>query len=557
MTRRTAHFLVALAPVFALALLAPGRAVACGGFFCGQSPIDQQAERIVFAVGPTSTDMIVQISYRGAAPDFAWVLPVGFVPATSDLSTFSPLALTQLDANTAPIFVRPDDPECGSILLNGGGSDEDTPGVTVHLTDVVGPYEVAVIEGTDAAELVTWLRDHRYRITDAMIPYVAAYVAEGMKLLALRLTGDSGVEDIEPFRIRMPTTTPSIPIRLTAIAAEPEMGILVFVLGDRRYAPGNWSELTIDPATIRFASHAWPAETDYLARVAEEADALGGTAFVTEMAGPTAPLLEVIRAVTPADDAQRRAQDELEALFVAHPYMTRMYARLSAAEMTVDPLFVARGGDDVPREVYLSRIVDGEDMCLTEGLDPCDFALCGNGTCSIVTTDGWPYRIAACDCVPGTVARASFDPLGSVTVACVDPAGSLIGPGDTTVPGGPPLGDPCSTYDCGLGSCTPVSMTPTCECEDGAVAIGLLGTDRIRITRCVRPDDVVTPPPPPPMRMDAGTSGMPDAGASDAGALSPGGGGCGCRVGPSPRGSLGFSLLALLFLIRRRIRRAR
>lgn len=526
-------------------LLAPSSASACGGFFCGQQPVDQQAERIVFAVGPTHTRMIVQIAYRGLADDFAWVLPLGFVPAESDLGTFSALALTQLDANTAPIFVRPDDPVCSPILLNGGGSDADTPGVTVHLEHVVGPYEVVVLEGSSAAELVAWLQGHGFRITDAMMPYVETYVREGMKLLALRLSPNEGVEDIEPFSIRMPTTTPGIPIRLTAVAAEPEMGVLVFVLASQRFGTGNWSELTIDPATIRFASHAWPAETDYLARVAEEADAVMGMGFVTEMAGPTEPLLETVRAATPADDEQRRARDELVALLSDHSYMTRMYARLSPEEMQIDPIFRPHAGGDVPREVQLVRFVDGEDMCESDGLSPCDFALCGAGACVDVTTDGVPPRIAACDCAEGTVARASFGALGEPTVACVDPSRSLIDPGEA---------DPCASFDCGLGSCVAVNMTPTCRCSEGAVAIGLRATDGGRITRCVRPDDVVAlpPPPPPPVAIDAGTSGI-DAGPSDAGApiYAPGGGGCGCVVARRSEPSLLVLLFALALVARR------
>lgn len=552
MTRR----LLALA----LAWLLPAPALACGGFFCGQQPVDQQAERILFAVGASETDMIVQISYRGEASEFAWVLPLGFVPEASDLGTFSPLALTQLDANTAPIFVRPHDPECGSLVLNGGGSDADTPGVTVHLTDVVGPYEVAVIEGGDAAELVTWLRDHHFRVTDRMIPYVEAYVAEGMKLLALRLIGDRGIEDIEPFRITMPTTTPSIPIRLTALAAEPEMGVLVFVFASRRYGPANWSELEIDPSTLRYASHAWPAETDYLARVARDADALDGRAFVTELAGPTAPLLELVQRTMPRSDDETRARRDLEDLLRAHPYLTRMYARLSADEMTIDPMFSPHGGPDVPREVQLVRFVDGEDMCLGEGLDPCDHALCGNGACSVLRADAWPYRVAACDCAEGTVARASFDPLGQMSVACVDPARSLIEPGDMAG-GDAPVGDPCGSYDCGLGACVAVSLTPTCDCDEGAVAIGLRDTDGGRITRCVRPDAMVVvpppPPPPPPPPFDAGTPGSAGRdglpGLEAPGTL--GGGGCRCRAAPARGCALELLVLGVLAVLGTRRRR--
>ena len=80
----------------------PAPASACGGFFCSASPVDQNAERIVFAVDEVNqtTDMIVQIAYQGADEAFAWVLPVGSVPQNRDV--FPNGALTPLDAQTGP-----------------------------------------------------------------------------------------------------------------------------------------------------------------------------------------------------------------------------------------------------------------------------------------------------------------------------------------------------------------------------------------------------------------------------------------------------------------------
>jgi hypothetical protein len=37
------------------ATLTPDVAQACGGFFCGRQPVDQTAERILFAVGESSS----------------------------------------------------------------------------------------------------------------------------------------------------------------------------------------------------------------------------------------------------------------------------------------------------------------------------------------------------------------------------------------------------------------------------------------------------------------------------------------------------------------------
>ncbi len=533
------------------AVAPPATAEACGGFFCSQKPVDQQAERIVFAVSESSTRMIVQIAYQGAAPDFAWVLPLAFVPDPDAIGTFPERAIAALDVNTSPLFWRPDDPECGSVLLNGGGSDANTPGVTVHIDEIVGPYEVVVVEGSDATELVSWLRDNGYRIGDAMIPYVELYAAEGMRLLALKLSPNAGVSDIEPLSLELPTTAPSIPIRLTAVAAEPEMGILVLILGDQRWGPSNWSEIEVDPATIRYEPHGPMGETSYLAQVSRAADSVDGMGWITEMAGPTAPLLESVRTAPVSDEDDERAREALVELLSAHPYLTRLYTRISPWEMRVDPAFRPHPGGDVLRDVRLSRFVDGEDMCAGDGMSVCDVAVCDPGTCTAVPTTGWPSEIPGCACPPDRTARTTVDPAGNATVVCDDPSRSLLDPGELAG-GSTPLGDPCLAYDCGAGNCVPVSMTPTCRCSDGAVAVGWIERDGRRVTRCVEPSERVDLPRPPEAPLDAGST--PDAGMDAGRAVGVAGGG-GCAASGVRSFDPAVVLVALALLAGRRRRR--
>jgi hypothetical protein len=95
------RYLLFAATALALASQAPS-AKACGGFFCGRAPVDQTAERILFEVGDDSVTMTTQISYNGAAEDFAWVLPLFEVPDPDSLAVFPQRALTGLDAATGP-----------------------------------------------------------------------------------------------------------------------------------------------------------------------------------------------------------------------------------------------------------------------------------------------------------------------------------------------------------------------------------------------------------------------------------------------------------------------
>src|SRR5690606_18711409 len=209
----------------------------------------------------------------------------------------------------------------------------------------------AVIESTDPDALIDWLRQEGYRVTPPMEPYIELYTNEGMKFLALKLLEAADVNDISPFRFSLPGTTPSIPLRMTSLAAEPEMSIVVFVLGDQRYEGKNWENITIDDGSIRFDPNTFPTRTNYASLVAQGVDDAGGQGWVTEFAGLTAGFASQVQSQidngffnTPEDaEAALALLDVLQ----ANPYITRLYTRVSAEEMTLDPILGRSDGEDV------------------------------------------------------------------------------------------------------------------------------------------------------------------------------------------------------------------
>lgn len=508
------------------ALLHSGAAEACGGFFCGRQPVDQTAERILFEVGQDSVTMTTQISFNGKAPDFAWVLPLSDVPDADSLSVFSQRALNALDAGSGPVFITPNDPACYAYdfddCANCGfapTSAESAPPpsepdpVTVFIRAEVGEYDVAVIGSDDPAELVRWLRDNDYRITKPMEPYIERYTEEGMKFLALKLLDTADVNDLSPFRFSLPGTTPTIPLRMTALAAEPEMSIVTFVLADSRFEGKNWQNLEIadDQITHDPFSYQFPPPNNWAALVAQGVDDAGGQGWVTEYAGSSDSYAEQVRSQiqrgnfrTPEDE---EAATALLGVLEAHPYMTRLYTRLSAEEMTSDPVFGRSDLGTVEREHQLERYVNGEDMCSDErrngSTNPCDYATCGaGGLCrpvpvaqvGLAATMGGIVGddVAACACLPGATARTTFAPDGSPTVICQDGRLSFLNPGDQNEDGGDTLPDPCASFSCGQnGQCVSMNMTPTCVCDQGFVAVGGIAADGSRLMDCVAPPDLV------------------------------------------------------------------
>ena len=60
--------------------------LACGGFFCQNSPVDQNAERIIFTQNRDGTiSAYVQIQYTGGAEDFSWILPLPHLITAEDI----------------------------------------------------------------------------------------------------------------------------------------------------------------------------------------------------------------------------------------------------------------------------------------------------------------------------------------------------------------------------------------------------------------------------------------------------------------------------------------
>lgn len=286
---------------------APSEAEACGGFFCdNQQPINQAAERIVFSSfeddeGNDKVTAIVQILYEGPSESFAWLLPVPSVP---DISVSSNLAFQRLQAATNPNYTLNTEVEgeCKEAELRsesvGADFDDannqnaepsaDGGGVSVLDSGVVGPYDFTVITVDDTLpdptqSALDWLDDNSYDVTATGPEVIRPYIEEGMFLVAFKLTKNAMSGDIRPVILTYDMDVPSIPIKLTAVAANDDMGVMTWVLGDSRAVPVVYKSLILNDALINWFN---PASTynDVISRAADEAD---GQGFVTEFAGST------------------------------------------------------------------------------------------------------------------------------------------------------------------------------------------------------------------------------------------------------------------------------
>lgn len=275
-----------------LLLTAPVPAWACGGFFCNfQDPVNQIAERILYVQEKAKVTVHIQIKYKGPADKFSWVLPLQKLPT---LGIGSDSVFSALEQSTKPVFYLQQESVPGCYLQNcmyptaGGVQDSASAdagtndgGVKILLHEAVGPYDSTVIQGSDGKVVKKWLDDNGYSQPPGTEVLLDSYAKKDFVFLALKLQKDKADGDLAPIVVTLAEIGPCLPIRLTAVAAEPDMPIVAWVLAEHRAIPKNFMHVELNEKTIDWMT----GGGNYLSVVSKAVDQASGHAFTTEYAG--------------------------------------------------------------------------------------------------------------------------------------------------------------------------------------------------------------------------------------------------------------------------------
>ncbi len=284
----------------ALSLSSP-QALACGGTFCDSGPqampVDQTGENVLFVLDGGYVEAQVQILYTGDAPRFAWIVPM---PAIPEVSVGSQPLFSALLSGTVPTynFTRQFE-SCGAAdgglnigtggtasFGSGGSGGKAAGGVSVISQEVVGAFEVTVLQSSSAQEISDWLATNGYQSVASAPELFADYVERGFVFAAIKLTGGTGIDEIHPLIFRYQGDEPCVPIKLTQVGAVENMGVRTFFLGDDRVYPLNYKHVELNPVRLDWSSRG----SNYNVVVSRAVDSAvaNGHAFVTEYAGPSA-----------------------------------------------------------------------------------------------------------------------------------------------------------------------------------------------------------------------------------------------------------------------------
>ncbi|MEN0066792.1 MAG: DUF2330 domain-containing protein [Myxococcota bacterium] len=289
------------------------------------------------------------------------------------------------------------------LSLDDSAPAEPSP-VDVLSRSEVGPYDATVLQAQSSEALRSFLDANHYAIPESLDPALAPYISQGAYFIAIRLQKDREVGDIAPLGFRYNAAKASIPIQLTAIAVADDMPLEVYVFGKARAVPESYLHVKINEAAIdwwsgganyfdvvrRAADEAGGQAfaTDYFGAPPELPQRIPDLGFLAEASGRlewlvdlfevagwaidngTWPIIAELAGLPPSvsyaeyvecpecywtelpatffdaaaatETLVEEVQEPLQDVFSLfdEPYVTRLTSSLSAAEMTVDPVFV-------------------------------------------------------------------------------------------------------------------------------------------------------------------------------------------------------------------------
>jgi hypothetical protein len=284
-------------------------------------PVVQAGERILFSMEDGNVTAHVQIQYQAQdGVDFGWLLPLPSVPVMS-LGTDE--LFNQLTNQTQPKYRvnRVYEGNCsfdpsrfggggfGTAAPNAAGGDQSEKGgdggSPLVIQDSIGPYDYAVLKADDKTAMLEWLNSNRYFIPAGTDSVVGPYIRPGAFFLALKLKAGNTAGDLQPVVLKYKSDLPMIPLILTSVAANPDMGIQVWMLGKGRAIPRNYYHTVINDAQINWLTSG-ANYNEVIIKATKEAE--GRHTFVTEFAGAATVMKNVLNG-----PGRYGAQKDLEA----------------------------------------------------------------------------------------------------------------------------------------------------------------------------------------------------------------------------------------------------
>lgn len=249
----------ALGLALAVALVSAVPAAAFCGFYVSRADGDlyNRSSKVVYTRVNETSVITMSSDYRGAASEFAMVVPTPSVLDRSQVRTVPAAVVDHLDRYTAPRLVEyfDDDPcgwlaepvmepevvEEGSCGLLGCGREKQQRregakalGVTILRDYAVGSYDIQILAAKQSDGLVTYLKGEGYVLPDGAEAVLKDYIGMKMKFFVAKVNlsrhAADKAQELEPLQINFRSKDFMLPIQLGKLNGDGPQDLLVMTL---------------------------------------------------------------------------------------------------------------------------------------------------------------------------------------------------------------------------------------------------------------------------------------------------------------------------------------
>jgi hypothetical protein len=242
--------------VVSMALTAPLSASAFCGTYVGQpgSELYSGSSQVVLARAGDQTALTLTNDYQGDLTEFALVIPVPPGVTEDDVSVVDRSVIERVAEYSAPRLVSytcddlypkvrrggcsGTDAGIRTLSSNDGGAFEGQGSldVTVEQEFAVGEYEIVILSSETADDLVTWLQNEGYGVSDEAVALFGEYIEGGSQFFAAKVTLQEAPKlagtNLSPLQVRYESQTLSLPIRLGTLNSPGSQDLIVYGLTD-------------------------------------------------------------------------------------------------------------------------------------------------------------------------------------------------------------------------------------------------------------------------------------------------------------------------------------
>ncbi|ANO50240.1 DUF2330 domain-containing protein [Woeseia oceani] len=241
--------------LFAVCALATVAISATAEAFCGfyvaraDTSLYNEASQVVLVRDGNRTVITMANDFQGDTKDFAVVIPVPTFIERDQINVADGSLIAHLDAYTAPRLVEYHDPDpcerrymredsamesrapAGLMQLKNSASAD---GVTIEAQYTVGEYDILILSAEESGGLVSWLREHDYRLPAGAEPVINSYLKQDMRFFVAKVNLEEqsklGYKKLRPIQVAYESNRFMLPIRLGTVNARGEQELFVYAL---------------------------------------------------------------------------------------------------------------------------------------------------------------------------------------------------------------------------------------------------------------------------------------------------------------------------------------